>query len=170
MRSQCEKNKEILLKKIEEYSKRPLSDSVAEHLSVYHGALKALCSLDRHWNNDGEGTKHHEYHLSHGGGSNRSSSFNVRKWMEELENSDGSTGAKWTKEQTDEIMRRSAVKCDPTEFYAAINMLYSDYGKVAHEFGVCHEPFFTKMAEAFLRDPDAVKDKLKEYWEHVVKH
>lgn len=94
----------------------------------------------------------------------------IHKWMRRLENSDGTTGAKWTREQTDEIMHRSAVKCNPMEFYATMNMLYSDYGKVAHEFGVCNESFFSRLAEAFLCDADAVEDKLEEYWEHVVRH
>lgn len=94
----------------------------------------------------------------------------IHKWMRQIENSDGTTGAKWTREQTDEIMHRSAVKCNPMEFYATMNMLYSDYGKVAHEFGVCNEAFFSRLAEAFLCDADAVEDKLEEYWEHVVRH
>ncbi len=46
-RSQCEKTKEALLEKIEEYSEKPFNDSVAEHLSVYHGALKALWILGK---------------------------------------------------------------------------------------------------------------------------
>ena len=46
-RSQCEKNKEILMEKIEEYSEKPFSDSVAEHLNVYRGAYKALCLLGK---------------------------------------------------------------------------------------------------------------------------
>lgn len=47
MRSQCEKMKEMLRDKIEEYSEKPFSDTVAEHLSVYCGALKALYALDK---------------------------------------------------------------------------------------------------------------------------
>ncbi len=43
MRSQIEKNKEAAMDKIEEYSEKPFSDSVAEHLNVYRGAYKALC-------------------------------------------------------------------------------------------------------------------------------
>lgn len=31
--------------KIEEYSEKPFSDSVAEHLNVYRGAYKALCMM-----------------------------------------------------------------------------------------------------------------------------
>lgn len=46
MRSQIEKNKEAAMDKIEEYSEKPFSDSVAEHLNVYRGAYKALCMLD----------------------------------------------------------------------------------------------------------------------------
>lgn len=37
--------------KIEEYSEKPFSDSVAEHLNVYRGAYKALCMMG------GEGSK-----------------------------------------------------------------------------------------------------------------
>lgn len=33
--------------KIEEYSEKPFSDSVAEHLNVYMGAYKALCMLGK---------------------------------------------------------------------------------------------------------------------------
>lgn len=46
-RSQCEKNKELLMEKIEEYSEKPFSDSMAEHLSVYCGALKAIRMLGK---------------------------------------------------------------------------------------------------------------------------
>lgn len=51
MRSQIDKSKEFLEEKIEEYMNRPMTDSVAEHLSVYRGAYKALCMMD------GEGGK-----------------------------------------------------------------------------------------------------------------
>lgn len=47
MRSQIEKNKEAAMDKIEEYSEKPFSDSVAEHLNIYRGAYKALCMLGK---------------------------------------------------------------------------------------------------------------------------
>ena len=43
MKSQMEKNKEYLLEQIEELSSRPMTSSIAERLSVYRGAYKALC-------------------------------------------------------------------------------------------------------------------------------
>ena len=59
-RSQCEKNKEILMEKIEEYSEKPFSDSVAEHLNVYRGAYKALCLLGKDEYAYGEKTAHND--------------------------------------------------------------------------------------------------------------
>lgn len=47
MRSQIEKNKEAAMDKIEEYSEKPFSDSVAEHLSVYFNAYNAMCMRDK---------------------------------------------------------------------------------------------------------------------------
>lgn len=55
MRSQIEKNKEAAMDKIEEYSEKPFSDSVAEHLNVYRGAYKALCMMDK---SDGNGAEY----------------------------------------------------------------------------------------------------------------
>lgn len=49
MRSQHEKNKDFLHEKIEEYCNRPMTDSVAEHLSVYRGALEAFCMKEKGW-------------------------------------------------------------------------------------------------------------------------
>lgn len=49
MRSQHEKNKDFLHEKIEEYCNRPMTDSVAEHLNVYRGALEALCMKEKGW-------------------------------------------------------------------------------------------------------------------------
>lgn len=50
MRSQLEKNKETLMEEIEKYSCKPIDNAIAEHLSVYRGAYKALCLLDKEEN------------------------------------------------------------------------------------------------------------------------
>ena len=46
MRSQREKNMEILLEEIEKLSEKPINNSTAELLSNYRGAYKALCLID----------------------------------------------------------------------------------------------------------------------------
>lgn len=47
MRSQIEKNKEILCDEIEQLSEQKMSEAVAAKLSIYRGAYKALCMMDR---------------------------------------------------------------------------------------------------------------------------
>ena len=46
MRSQIEKNKEILCDEIEQLGEQKMSEAVAAKLSVYRGAYKALCMMD----------------------------------------------------------------------------------------------------------------------------
>ena len=46
MRSQREKNMEILLEEIEKYSCKPINNQTAELLNNYRGAYKALCLID----------------------------------------------------------------------------------------------------------------------------
>lgn len=47
MRSQIEKNKEILCDEIEKLGNEKMSESSAAKLSAYRGAYKALCMLDK---------------------------------------------------------------------------------------------------------------------------
>ena len=47
MRTQHEKNKETLMEEIEKLCGQPMTNSVAEKLSVYRGALKALCMREK---------------------------------------------------------------------------------------------------------------------------
>ena len=57
------------------------------------------------------------------------------KWVQKMKNSDGSTGEHWSFDQTYQLMKQRNIDCEPAEFYAAMNMLWSDYGKVAEKFG-----------------------------------
>lgn len=52
MRTQIEKSMEKLMEEIELLSREEMTDIVAEHLSVYRGAYKALCMVG----NGGDGT------------------------------------------------------------------------------------------------------------------
>lgn len=55
------------------------------------------------------------------------------------------------------------------DFYATMNMMYSDYCKVAEKFGINGIDFYAEMAKAFLLDKDAGPHKLENYYWHVVK-
>lgn len=55
------------------------------------------------------------------------------------------------------------------EFYAAFNMIQSDYGMVAKEFGVSTPDFYAAMAKAWIMDDDAVEGKTALYEKCIVK-
>lgn len=92
------------------------------------------------------------------------------RWVKEMENSDGTTGQHWAIEQTEAVREQLGIKCEPVEFYAAMNAMYSDYCKVAKKFGVDTPEFYAKLACAFLDDKDAVPHKLAAYYNYVVEH
>lgn len=94
----------------------------------------------------------------------------AEKWMKHLKNGDGSKGPHWTMEQTKQVMVQQAFKCDPLEFWVAMNIMYSDYYNVARKLNMNNITFYSEMAAAFLEDEDAVEDKLGAYYESVVEH
>ena len=94
----------------------------------------------------------------------------AREWTSKMENEDGSTGPHWTMEQIKKVMEQRSMTGDPVEFWVAMNMMYSDYCKVAKKLGVNSVDFYAEMAKAFLEDKDAgASDKLMAYYENVVK-
>lgn len=90
-------------------------------------------------------------------------------WVKQMHNSDGSTGEHWTYEQASQLMRQKNIDCDPAEFYATVNILWSDYGNVAKRVGQDNNDFWAEMAKAFLMDKDAKPNKLALYHECITK-
>ena len=67
-------------------------------------------------------------------------------------------------------MAQRGIECDPAEFYAILNSIYSDYSKVAKKYNVGGSiDFYVDMAKAFLDDKDAGPDKLAKYYQYVVR-
>lgn len=93
----------------------------------------------------------------------------AEEWTRKMENEDGTKGPHWTMEQTKQVMAQKGIDCDPVEFFTAINMMYSDYCKVAKKLGFNSLDFYAEMAKAFLDDKDAGPDKLSNYYHYVVK-
>ena len=99
------------------------------------------------------------------------SQMTAEKWARSMENDDGTTGPHWSIEQVKQVMAQKGVNCDPWEFYAALNAIYSDYGKVLKKHGVGDKlDIYIDMAKAFIDDKDAQPDKLARYYQYVVKH
>ena len=78
----------------------------------------------------------------------------IKRWMSELENADGTMGAKFNKEQVSQKVEQMGLKSrnvEPDEWYAAVNMFYSDYCKTLGG----DIQLYLKMAKDFFDDADA---------------
>lgn len=81
-------------------------------------------------------------------------------------------GGKWTFDEIKRYAGNFGITGEQQiiDFFVAVNMMYSDYCKVAKEYGLDKGvEFFAKLAKSFLHDTDAVKDKLVAYWENIAK-
>lgn len=164
MKNYHEQNKKILKEYIEKYCKEPISNVNAERLCMYYGALNAMCMDEKSEMGD-----HENYTMQYMTGIMLDRNT-ADKWTSEMENTDGTRGAHWSFEQASQLMRQRKINCDPVEFYAVLNSVYSDFGAVAKKHGVGNVEFFADIAFAWLDDKDAVPNKAAAYYEFVVKH
>lgn len=94
----------------------------------------------------------------------------ARRWTERMENDDGSMGAHWTLEQTTAVANSIGVHVDPWIWYAAMNMMYSDYWESATRYGVDRPEYYADLAKEFLFDKDAggPEAKIAGYYHGIV--
>lgn len=93
------------------------------------------------------------------------------EWTESMKNEDGTTGPHWTMEQAKKVLAQKGLDCDPIDFYVALNATYSDLCKVFKKHNINTIDAYTDFAIAFwLKDQDAVPNKLAAYYDYIVKH
>lgn len=93
------------------------------------------------------------------------------EWMTRIRNEDGTKGAHWSLEEVKRVMHQKGIECDPIKLWVAVNAEYSDRYAINKKYGVDKLDFYIDSAIAYwLKDQDAVKDKLSAYYTHVVKH
>lgn len=85
----------------------------------------------------------------------------------DMVNADGTKGCHWTLEQTQDVAKQRNITCDPNDFWAVMNMMYSDYCQVAKRQSVDTPGFYADMAKAFLEDADAADGKAYLYWDCI---
>ena len=144
---------EKLHKELHEIIERPVTLGRAEEVMVYADTICALHKLgDDHFR---ESTKMVEF-----------TEDDAKEWTARMENTDGTTGPHWPMEQTTAVMVSKGYHYDPAVWYAAMNMVYSDYFSVAKKHGVNTVEFYADMAEAFLDDKDAggPEEKISAYY------
>lgn len=95
----------------------------------------------------------------------------AEEWTSHMENEDGTKGPHWSLDQTKQVQAQRGIECDPLEFWVAMNAEYSDRCAVNKKHNVNTIDFYADSAIAFwLKDRDAVQDKLAAYYEYVVRH
>jgi len=87
----------------------------------------------------------------------------AEEWVSGMENADGTQGAYYAVGETDAFRG----ELPSTDFWAAMNMMKSDYGVVARMFSVDVPAFYAELARAFLNDRDAEPGKLWRYHKYV---
>ena len=99
----------------------------------------------------------------------------IEEWMKHIENSDGTRGAHFSKEEVKQMAQKHGVKFDDfseLDLYLATNMMYSDYCESLGTY-TKNPDAYVKMAVDFLEDDDfegTPSEKLSLYWHDIVKH
>lgn len=95
----------------------------------------------------------------------------AERWMQGLQNADGSKGPHWTLEQVKQVLKQKGITEDPVKMWVAMNAEYSDRSEINKKHGVTSADYYADSAMAFwLKDKDAVEDKLAAYYAAVVRH
>ncbi len=162
MKHQIEKNKHILWEEMERLGSQKMAPDIAKRLGVYRDAYKALHMLCE------DDAQPEGYH-AHAEGHRAFTRDEAVEWVSQMKNEDGTTGPHWSMELTEQARKQRNIDCDPVQFFAAMNMMYSDYCKVAEKVGASSMDFYAYMAKAFLDDKDAADNKIGRYWACVVK-
>ena len=139
--------KREIREEIEELMERPMTE---RNITL----LADLIYIHRHM---GECSRHKEW-----GWGNR--------WVESMENADGTHGAHWTMEQVAELAKAKKFTGNIWELWIAMNAEWSDRCRANQKHGITSPDFYFDSAVAYwLEDKDAVEDKLWAYYENVVK-
>lgn len=109
-----------------------------------------------------------------GWGKKELSDEELKSWVKEMHNEDGTTGEKYNVEQTTALAKQHGVvlgdEVSEHEWWATVNAMYSDYCKTAKKYGIDKPDYYADLAKDFLFDEDAVeaKEKLYSYYHNIV--
>lgn len=95
----------------------------------------------------------------------------AEEWVKGMKSEDGKTGGRWPYQEIKQYASNFGIHGEEevVEFFAVMNALATDYGKVARKYGVDKVDFWADLAKAFIHDKDAVPDKVRVYYECIAK-
>lgn len=98
----------------------------------------------------------------------------METWKSMMKNEDGTRGEHFRSEEVKRACQQAGIDCEEfgeDVFCLAMNMMYSDYCKVAKKYGVDRLEYYADLAKAFLRDKDfdgKPEEKLYLYYKTIV--
>ncbi len=93
----------------------------------------------------------------------------AREWVMKMRGADGSQGAHFAPEAAEQLRVSHCPDCDRWDFYATVNMLYSDYSHALKKLGMDKPEVYACLSKAFLCDDDAKPGKLARYMKCIPK-
>lgn len=95
----------------------------------------------------------------------------AEKWVKGMKSEDGKVGGRWPYQEIRQYAGNFGIQGEEkiVEFFAVMNALETDYGKVAKKYGVDKVDFWADLAKAFIHDKDANPGKVKMYYECIAK-
>lgn len=95
----------------------------------------------------------------------------AEEWVASMKGADGSKGGRWKFNEIRQYAQNFGISGEHkvVEFFAIINAMASDYGKVAKKFGVDKADFYAELAKAFMDDADANPGKAMIYYDCIVR-
>lgn len=176
-------NMEELQAEMKKLCEEPITYRSAERLISCHKAYKIMCEMCGHHDSgreyahrkdyDHDYTRDEVYKVDVSVKGKDLPEFNQRmamEWTQGMANADGTRGPHWSMEETNKLHKQYGLKCDPVEFWAVINSLYSDYCEALRESSISTPEVYVRLAKAWIDDRDAVDDKASAYFTCVVKH
>lgn len=107
--------------------------------------------------------------------SERLTKCEVIAWVQSMAMPNCKHGEHWTIEQTTAVAKQHGIcfdHIDECEWYAAMNMIYSDYYSAVKVGKPDEVDYYVTLAKDFLFDEDGKTphEKIYCYWKYVVKH
>ena len=85
-------------------------------------------------------------------------------WVGKMRNKDGTSGGHWTWDQTEQVRKERASAYEASDWYAVLNMMYSDYYSAKYDTLA-----YVEMAKDWLADSDVGEKKTLKYYYFVVR-
>ena len=90
-------------------------------------------------------------------------------WARNMRNEDGTKAPHWSMDQIRQVMSQKNVDCELPEFFVIMNALYADYDPILKKHNASNIDLYVDMAKAWIKDKDAVPNKVMAYYECVVR-